>query len=75
MTSAPSWGGGIEVEIAYNSNVPIIITRQVIKGEPRFLSRFLRGNPGIKEIVDFVTYDELFKKLEEILPKYVDPVW
>lgn len=74
MTPAPSWGGGIEVEIAHRSGVPILITRQVIGGRPRSISRLLRGNPSVKEIIDFVTYDELFEKLKVALSKYVPKV-
>jgi hypothetical protein len=42
---APSWGGGIEVEIARANKVPILVFAHVKKR----LSRLLLGNPGIKK--------------------------
>ena len=48
---APSWGGGIEVEIARNAKVPVIL----LIPEGRRSSRLLRGNPGIEVTVSNVT--------------------
>ena len=44
---APSWGGGIEVEMAYRSKVPVVILCEKEKLDQRKISRLLRGNPGI----------------------------
>lgn len=67
----PSWGGGIEVEMAYRSNVPIIL----LIPKNKKTSRLLRGNPGIKcgieynseiEALAAVKY-ELLKLREEMV--------
>ncbi|MBI1866182.1 MAG: hypothetical protein HY005_00355 [Candidatus Staskawiczbacteria bacterium] len=42
---APSWGGGIEVEMARQSGVPVVIICE--KG--RKISRLLKGNPAVKK--------------------------
>ncbi|OGG44202.1 hypothetical protein A2841_04175 [Candidatus Kaiserbacteria bacterium RIFCSPHIGHO2_01_FULL_48_10] len=48
---APSWGGGIEVEMARESNVPVVILcRQKKLGDGR-VSRLLRGNPAVIQIL------------------------
>jgi hypothetical protein len=71
FTNAPSWGGGIEVEIAHQNNVPVVLLRQMINGTPRKVSRLLLGNPAVREIVDYTTYVELFDKLRVVLPRIV----
>ncbi len=60
---APSWGGGIEVEMANQSNIPVIIICE--KG--RKISRLLKGNPAVKTIVEYHTQDEAILKLKEVL--------
>lgn len=42
----PSWGGGIEVEMAHQSGVPVII----LHPRERKVSRLLLGNPAVKAI-------------------------
>ena len=71
VTAEPSWGGGSEVEMANNNNVPVVILRQIIRGEPKKISRLLLGNPAVKRVVDFLTYDDLFCQLRTILPQVV----
>lgn len=60
---APSWGGGIEVEMAYRSNVPIIILRR--KNEK--LSRLLLGNPGVKDVIWYDNEVDALAKLKTAL--------
>lgn len=79
-TLAPSWGGGIEVEIANTNGVPVILLQQIRKdiksGEiiwKQPVSRLLRGNPAVKLEIRFETYDELFTKLREVLPNVALP--
>lgn len=57
---APSWGGGIEIEMAHCSNVPVVILRQNGKD----LSRLMRGNPAIKAIIDYHTHEDAIDKLK-----------
>mgnify|MGYP001600443790 CR=1 FL=1 len=44
---APSWGGGIEVEMAHRSGVPIIIICERGKIMLKKISRLLLGNPSV----------------------------
>ena len=53
---APSWGGGIEVEMAHNHQVPVIILCQRSQLEARKVSRLLRGSPAVREVL---CYEEL----------------
>ena len=52
---APSWGGGIEVEMANTSNVPVIILCEKEKLEAKKISRLLRGNPAVKKVITYKT--------------------
>jgi len=68
----PTWGGGIEVEMAYRSDVPVLLLCPREKLEARRVSRLLRGNPAV---VHTIAYDDdtdalaqLRSKLAELLP-------
>ncbi|MCL4364584.1 hypothetical protein M1328_05100 [Patescibacteria group bacterium] len=63
----PSWGGGIEVEMANQSNIPVIIMCEKEKLEKRKVSRLLRGNPAVIDIIAYSTIDKALKKLEDRL--------
>ncbi len=52
VTREPSWGGGIEVEMAYRSTVPVVLLASWKEMEQKSVSRLLRGNPAVvQEIV------------------------
>lgn len=61
---APSWGGGIEVEIANDHDVPGLLFCERKKLEARKISRLLRGNPAFKKLSAFDSYDDALKQLE-----------
>ena len=54
----PSWGSGIEVEMAFRSNVPVIILKP-----PKNISRLLRGNPAVFKIIEFETFMDALEKV------------
>jgi len=60
----PTWGGGIEVEMANQSGVPAVILASREKLEERRISRLLRGNPAVMEIIPYRSYAEAITKLE-----------
>lgn len=70
LAIAPSWGGGIEVEMANQNNIPVIILCDKEKLENRKISRLLRGNPAVKDIISFTEKDEGLKKLQSVLVKF-----
>jgi hypothetical protein len=59
---APSWGGGIEVEMAYRSGVPIII---LYPAEHR-VSRLLRGNPGVEILLSYYSVEHALAEIRAI---------
>ena len=65
---APSWGGGIEVEMAQRSNVPVVIMRP----KNKVISRLLRGNPAVVNVIDYDheadALDLIRKKFSCLLP-------
>jgi len=65
---APSWGGGIEVEMAYRSHVPIIIICEREKLEQRKISRLLRGNPGVINIIQYDSKEDAIDKFRKMYP-------
>lgn len=65
VTLAPSWGGGIEVEMANQANVPVIILH---KGDQK-VSRLLRGNPAVKLVIPYKAEDQAITMLTEYFKK------
>ena len=65
---APSWGSGIEVEMARQSGVPVVILCP--KGKK--VSRLLRGNRAVVEVVEYDSENEAIKKLEDWLRENVN---
>jgi len=63
----PSWGGGIEVEMAYRSVVPVIIICEREKLERKKISRLLRGNPAVIDIISYNSEKEAIEKLRQRL--------
>lgn len=61
----PSWGAGIEVEMANRSDVPVI----VFKDASRKLSRLLLGNPGVREVIEYAELDEIKDLLRQALAR------
>ncbi len=60
---APSWGGGIEVEMANQSGVPVILLCERKKLQARKISRLFRGNPAVQTIIEYDTEDEALANL------------
>ena len=58
---APSWGGGIEVEMARSSGVPVL----VLCPKNKNISRLLKGNPAVQKIISYETEDEALVILED----------
>jgi len=64
---APSWGGGIEVEMANRSGVPVIILCELEKLRQRKISRLLRGNPAVVRLITYRSHAGALRKLQIIL--------
>jgi len=62
----PSWGAGIEVEMANRSDVPVI----VFKDASRKLSRLLLGNPGVREVIEYEQLEDIKNLLREALTRF-----
>jgi hypothetical protein len=67
----PTWGGGIEVEMANQSRVPVLILAPREKLEARKISRLLRGNPAVIGIMPYSSYAEGLIALEQWLKQFV----
>jgi hypothetical protein len=65
----PSWGGGIEVEMANKSGVPAVILCERAKLEARKISRLLRGNPAVVEVIPYDSEEDAITQLRAKLPK------
>lgn len=60
---APSWGGGIEVEMARESGVPAILLCEKEKLDNRKISRLLQGNGAFKGVVTYRSEEDALKTL------------
>jgi len=60
---APSWGGGIEVEMACRSNVPVIILCE--KGKK--ISHLLLGNPSVRHVIFYQGPTDALRQLRKCL--------
>jgi hypothetical protein len=58
----PTWGGGIEVEMANRNGIPVVILKPQKK-----VSRLLLGNPAVKKIVEFSDIGEAAEALRSAL--------
>jgi len=66
---APSWGGGIEVEMAYCNDVPAI----VLHPHEKRVSRLLLGNPAVRNgaVVSYHNYDQAIRRLRLEISKMI----
>src|SRR2546422_4264386 len=65
----PSFGVGIEVELAREHAVPVIIVAE----RDRPISRLLLGNPAVVEVVNFADLEDLRRALPAPLPAGAAP--
>jgi len=63
---APSWGGGIEVEMAYDNGVPVVI---LCKKNKR-LSRLLLGNPAVIGVIYYASEKDALSQLRQTIAGY-----
>lgn len=54
-----SWGGGIEVEMAHRSGVPVV----VLYPKYRRVSRLLKGNPAVQETIEYEDHQHALRRL------------
>lgn len=64
---AASWGGGIEVEMAYRSQIPVLLLCEREKLEQKKISRLLRGNPAVVAEISYVSREKALDMLEKEL--------
>ena len=60
---APSWGSGIEVEMANQNGVPVVLLCEKKKMAERRVSRLLRGNPAIDQIIEYEGFQDALEEL------------
>ncbi len=70
----PSAGAGIEIELAYHANKPVILLFEKEKLEKRLISRLVRGNPAVVAEIVFVDFDDSLKQLDAWIPTYFDQI-
>lgn len=66
---APSWGGGIEVEMANRHNVPAILLYGLDQYAAGLIPRLLRGNPAIKKSIAYLSQAQAVNNLGAELQK------
>ena len=66
---APSWGGGIEVEMARQEGVPVILLCERQKLKARLISRLLRGNPAVSVETSYDSEIDAYAAIKDALIK------
>ena len=67
VAEAPSWGGGIEVEMARTNGVPVVLLCDREKLAQRKISRLLRGNPAVVKILEHDNEEDALSQLRDYL--------
>lgn len=70
----PSLGVGIEIELAYHSNKPVILLYEKEKFDERLISRLVRGNPSIKYEIAFLNFEDAKQKLRIYLNNFLQEI-
>jgi len=68
----PSWGGGIEVEMANQSGVPAVVLCEEEKLRNRKISRLLRGNPAVRAVIEYYNIDQALARLAKWVNSFAD---
>ena len=67
--SAPSHGVGMELQMAYDNNIPVIVmVKNDIKGFDK--STMVLGLPNLKTVIRYKNHEDLLLKIEKKLKKY-----
>lgn len=67
----PSLGVGIEVEMAYHANKPVVLLCHKERIAERRISRLIRGNPGVIREIIYADRDEALHELEEFIRAFL----
>lgn len=67
----PSIGVGIEIEMAFHSNKPVVILFEQARLDERRVSRLVRGNPAVWHEIAFSDHEDAIRKLKEYLPQFI----
>jgi 2'-deoxynucleoside 5'-phosphate N-hydrolase len=68
----PSIGVGIELEMAYHANKPVILLYEAAKFEKGRISRLARGNPAVRFTISFTDEADLTQMLTRCIMRIVD---
>jgi nucleoside 2-deoxyribosyltransferase len=67
-----SIGVGIEIELAYHSEKPVILLYEKEKLEKRLISRLVRGNPAVIRQIVFENYEDALSQFREFFARWVE---
>ena len=67
----PSIGVGIEIELAYHANKPIVLLYEKVKLDERRISRLVRGSPAVKNTIAFADFEDAKMQLRIFLTKFL----
>ncbi len=70
----PSLGVGIEVEMAYHANKPVVLLCHRERLEQRRISRLVRGNPGVLHEIVYESQDGALAELKAFILFFLEHV-
>ena len=65
-----STGAGIEIEMAYHANTPVVLLYETEKLKNNMISRIVRGNPTITQEISFSDPDDAHTQLSKFLVSF-----
>ncbi|OGL73091.1 hypothetical protein A3E39_04315 [Candidatus Uhrbacteria bacterium RIFCSPHIGHO2_12_FULL_60_25] len=67
----PSIGVGIEIEMAWHANKPVVLIAEQDRINERRVSRLVRGSPSVWHEIGFADHEDAIRQLKEYLPKFI----
>lgn len=67
----PSLGVGIEVEMAYHANKPVVLVCRGDKISARKISRLIRGNPAVVHEIEYIDEKDALSQIEGFITAFV----
>lgn len=67
----PAFGVGIEIEMAFHANKPVVLLFEKERADQRRVSRLVRGNPSVWREIPFADHEDAIRQLKEYLPEFL----
>ena len=70
----PAFGVGIEIEMAFHANKPVVLLFEKERMEQRRVSRLVRGSPSVWHEIPFTDHEDAIRQLKEFFPAFLKDI-